>query len=181
MRQRHHQRGRRGGGLRVARRHAVDAEDGQGAAGDAVAAGRVGRDDLVGDVAGGVAGAADGGGGNARHRGRTRRQIVGAGPRADRNALLWWRGYAGGAKREGLRLVGCAALAARAPQSRPCPPGRSIWSGRRDSNPRPQPWQGCALPLSYTRSRGVSAASRAYMAEEPCECNRESVADKMPP
>ena len=27
------------------------------------------------------------------------------------------------------------------------------WSGRRDSNPRPQPWQGCALPLSYTRIR----------------------------
>jgi hypothetical protein len=27
-----------------------------------------------------------------------------------------------------------------------------IWSGRRDLNPRPQPWQGCALPLSYTRS-----------------------------
>ena len=26
-----------------------------------------------------------------------------------------------------------------------------IWSGRRDSNPRPQPWQGCALPLSYAR------------------------------
>ncbi len=26
-----------------------------------------------------------------------------------------------------------------------------FWSGRRDSNPRPQPWQGCALPLSYTR------------------------------
>ena len=25
------------------------------------------------------------------------------------------------------------------------------WSGRRDSNPRPQPWQGCALPLSYFR------------------------------
>src|SRR5690554_6064612 len=25
------------------------------------------------------------------------------------------------------------------------------WSGRWDSNPRPQPWQGCALPLSYTR------------------------------
>ncbi len=25
------------------------------------------------------------------------------------------------------------------------------WSGRRDSNPRPQPWQGCALPLSYSR------------------------------
>ena len=26
------------------------------------------------------------------------------------------------------------------------------WSGRRDSNPRPQPWQGCALPLSYART-----------------------------
>jgi hypothetical protein len=30
--------------------------------------------------------------------------------------------------------------------------GWENWSGRRDSNPRPQPWQGCALPLSYTRS-----------------------------
>ena len=26
-----------------------------------------------------------------------------------------------------------------------------VWSGKRDSNPRPQPWQGCALPLSYSR------------------------------
>ncbi len=26
-----------------------------------------------------------------------------------------------------------------------------FWSGRRDLNPRHQPWQGCALPLSYTR------------------------------
>jgi hypothetical protein len=28
---------------------------------------------------------------------------------------------------------------------------REIWSGRRGSNPRPRPWQGRALPLSYTR------------------------------
>ena len=28
----------------------------------------------------------------------------------------------------------------------------AIWSGKRDSNPRPQPWQGCALPLSYFRT-----------------------------
>jgi hypothetical protein len=28
-----------------------------------------------------------------------------------------------------------------------------VWSGRRDSNPRPRPWQGRALPLSYTRIR----------------------------
>ena len=26
-----------------------------------------------------------------------------------------------------------------------------IWSGKRDSNSRPQPWQGYALPLSYSR------------------------------
>ena len=25
------------------------------------------------------------------------------------------------------------------------------WSGRRDSNPRPSPWQGDALPLSHFR------------------------------
>ena len=30
---------------------------------------------------------------------------------------------------------------------------RANWSGRRDSNPRPRPWQGRALPLSYTRIR----------------------------
>src|SRR5207302_8293239 len=29
------------------------------------------------------------------------------------------------------------------------------WSGRWDSNPRPQPWQGCALPLSYARIRPI--------------------------
>ena len=33
-----------------------------------------------------------------------------------------------------------------------------IWSGRRDSNPRPQPWQGCALPLSYARAATDLAA-----------------------
>ena len=27
----------------------------------------------------------------------------------------------------------------------------SYWSGRRDSNPRPSPWQGDALPLSHFR------------------------------
>ena len=26
-----------------------------------------------------------------------------------------------------------------------------IWSGRRDSNPRPPPWQGDVLPLNYFR------------------------------
>jgi hypothetical protein len=27
----------------------------------------------------------------------------------------------------------------------------AFWSGKRDSNPRPPPWQGGALPLSYSR------------------------------
>ena len=27
-----------------------------------------------------------------------------------------------------------------------------LWSGKRGSNSRPQPWQGCALPLSYSRN-----------------------------
>jgi hypothetical protein len=31
------------------------------------------------------------------------------------------------------------------------------WSGRRGSNPRPRPWQGRALPLSYTRVRNVGS------------------------
>jgi hypothetical protein len=43
---------------------------------------------------------------------------------------------------------------------------RNVWSGRRDSNPRPQPWQGCALPLSYTRIRD----SRAALAARPGYC-----------
>jgi hypothetical protein len=34
-----------------------------------------------------------------------------------------------------------------------------IWSGRRDSNPRPQPWQGCALPLSYARPLRTTTVS----------------------
>ena len=28
---------------------------------------------------------------------------------------------------------------------------KKLWSGRRDSNPRPSPWQGDALPLSHFR------------------------------
>src|SRR5262245_53154359 len=30
----------------------------------------------------------------------------------------------------------------------PVPPPRQKWSGRRDSNPRPPPWQGGVLPLN---------------------------------
>ena len=46
------------------------------------------------------------------------------------------------------------------------------WSGRRDSNPRPQPWQGCALPLSYTRiQRAASPPFAALIAEGRRDCN----------
>ena len=38
--------------------------------------------------------------------------------------------------------------------------GKRGWSGRRDSNPRPSPWQGDALPLSYFRSIVNDYASR---------------------
>ena len=30
-----------------------------------------------------------------------------------------------------------------------------FWSGRRDLNSRPQPWQGCALPMSYFRNNSL--------------------------
>ena len=35
-----------------------------------------------------------------------------------------------------------------------------IWSGKRDSNSRPQPWQGCALPLSYSRIKGCNVTQK---------------------
>jgi hypothetical protein len=53
---------------------------------------------------------------------------------------------------------------------------KNSWSGRRDSNPRPRPWQGRALPLSYTRIRefgGAKApATGRAMPNAAGECNR---------
>ena len=51
------------------------------------------------------------------------------------------------------------------------------WSGRRDLNPRPQPWQGCALPLSYTRIRKDSGArpnrlGGGFMTQSGTGCKR---------
>src|SRR3978361_1059792 len=44
---------------------------------------------------------------------------------------------------------------------------RRVWSGKRDSNSRPQPWQGCALPteLFPRRSRKYSEDSGAFRHE----------------
>jgi hypothetical protein len=59
----------------------------------------------------------------------------------------------------------------------PMCPGRTkkIWSGRRDSNPRPRPWQGRALPLSYTRIREIggerSPTTGRAMPNAALECN----------
>src|SRR5206468_5517788 len=51
--------------------------------------------------------------------------------------------------------------------SGPAPGGSrpTDWSGKRESNPRLQPWQGCTLPLSYSRSRpGTPGVRRSYRA-----------------
>jgi hypothetical protein len=44
-----------------------------------------------------------------------------------------------------------------------------FWSGRRGSNPRPRPWQGRALPLSYTRIRKI-AGDRADNGQSYAKC-----------
>ena len=38
------------------------------------------------------------------------------------------------------------------------------WSGRRDSNSRPPPWEGGALPLSYSRSKLMVPRARFELA-----------------
>jgi hypothetical protein len=52
----------------------------------------------------------------------------------------------------------------------------ATWSGRRDLNPRPSPWQGDALPLSYSRIRPEAvyrAAHRPVNATAPIPCPRD--------
>ena len=46
------------------------------------------------------------------------------------------------------------------------PPGGGFFllSGKRGSNPRPQPWQGCALPLSYFRLSLCACKSSIFSA-----------------
>ncbi len=53
----------------------------------------------------------------------------------------------------GYRAFGRAVFIFSAPHRRSQPGWRrrAIWSGRRDLNSRPSPWQGDALPLSYSR------------------------------
>ena len=55
------------------------------------------------------------------------------------------------------------------------------WSGRRDSNPRPQPWQGCALPLSYARAPDQGAVSRRLPPRLQAARRRGMVRVRAPP
>ena len=59
-----------------------------------------------------------------------------------------------------------------------------IWSGRRGSNPRPRPWQGRALPLSYTRIRKIgddgSPTTRRAMPNAARECNSRRSSEQAP-
>ena len=61
---------------------------------------------------------------------------------------------------------------------------KKIWSGRRDSNPRPRPWQGRALPLSYTRIRAIggdtSPATGRAMPNAALECNSPRMVQNRP-
>ena len=54
-----------------------------------------------------------------------------------------------------LRAADFESAASTIPPLRRCVPcKKEEWSGRGDSNPRPSPWQGDALPLSHFRSDG---------------------------
>src|SRR5215470_4091707 len=55
----------------------------------------------------------------------------------------------------------------------------SIWSGKRDSNPRPPAWKAGALPLSYSRapSRRAVARPRSWWGEEDLNPRRRPPAD----
>src|SRR4029079_13234302 len=49
----------------------------------------------------------------------------------------------------------------------------NIWSGKRDLNPRPSPWQGDALPLSYSRSLPTGQRGAILlMQEQSCQANK---------
>jgi hypothetical protein len=48
------------------------------------------------------------------------------------------------------------------------------WSGKRDLNPRPSPWQGDALPLSYSRPFRTLERGRILLAHNPTVKQRYS-------
>lgn len=74
---------------------------------------------------------------------------------------------------------GAANAKARSPSPRPTWLTSSYWSGRRDSNPRPAPWQGAALPTEplphggdYSTARGEMQISRPVACRQPLTPHR---------
>src|SRR6185369_2610589 len=63
-----------------------------------------------------------------------------------------------------FRRIASATLQSEFGKCRIC---SGFWSGRRDSNPRPRPWQGRALPLSYTRVRWIYGRAMSAAKAEP--------------
>ncbi len=63
----------------------------------------------------------------------------------------------------GLEPAQCCHRGILSPLRLPISPSGhyNLWSGKRGSNSRPQPWQGCALPLSYSRI-STSLGSEVY-------------------
>src|SRR5256885_9575137 len=66
------------------------------------------------------------------------------------------------------RLEGCGATQS-APavkrKGRAAALPRWIWSGKRVSNSRPQPWQGCALPTELFPQKILNYSKRAHRAQ----------------
>src|SRR4030095_12210719 len=57
------------------------------------------------------------------------------------------------------------------------PSSLESWSGRRGSNSRPRPWQGRALPLSYSRTQTIILACKSQLSRSLLNGN---VLDKTP-
>jgi hypothetical protein len=107
------------------------------------------------------------------HRACLRRFGSALRPRAQPFASARRRGHAPCFERAKTRTRALLAL---------CRSG-SFWSGRRGSNPRPLPWQGRALPLSYTRirdwRRSLAGNGRA-MPNAASECNSQRETENPP-
>ena len=74
-----------------------------------------------------------------------------------------------------LRAADFESAASTIPPLRRCVPcKKEEWSGRGDSNPRPSPWQGDALPLSHFRSdEGISL--------QPYSTKKQAAVNPSPP
>ena len=90
--------------------------------------------------------------------------IVPHGPRSPANSLKALRGADAQTFCRPLPYhLGTAPYCRVEKASRPRGSSAEIWSGRRGSNPRHRPWQGRALPLSYSRSPNLIINNRTTL------------------